>query len=1122
MKILYVSPDQNDASLSQVPSTAGAGVVLRNATNLGEAAHWIFSNLDLAAVILDAEFGLPQCASFVKNLRGRGLSVPLILMASEEGSWMEALSLRPDDCIVQKDVLLSDLEGAVRRAVYRARPSAAFAVLARQVVDIHRQLDRWDREHDLRIESGDLRAAQTALQEQLTRTEAALDQSTTRQTEASQNAVRREEELLCLLREEAERRTTIARLLEEEQRARNEAHDTLKRERLTTAEQVARLREESTVLEQHLASAEAERRDLEKRHAVASAVERTQFAEREARLIAELANSIRIKDALDRQIAERHATCESLQQELESKNAMLERLGQRERELLCLLHEEAERRTATARLLEDEQRARYEADDTLKRERLTTAEQVARLREESTVLEQRLASAEVERRELEQRHAAASAAERTQFAQREARLTAELANSVRTKDALDRQIAELHATCKSLQQELESKNATVERLGQREHELLCLLHEEAESRTAIARLLEDEQRARNEADDTLKRERLTTAGQIARLREESTVLEQRLASAEVERRDLEARHASASAAERAQFAEREARLIAELANNIRVKDALDRQIADNHATCESLQRELESKNGMLERLGQRERELHTLLADVTNSRDALVHEVATSESSLRAAEHRAREQRVAALNERTELEARVADERHRRAALERELQDTRSAAAETRHQLLDKIDVLAAERLREMTVLSDQLAQERRDYHVSVNTLQERVGQLEIERDTLANNFRTHRTVSEEAASRLADERDTLQRAFEEIQQRIDHEFDDYPLPLCRATRAGVVTGANRAFGALLGCPSADAKRRLNLASELFDSSNELAWLVERGVSSEDAPSVECTRRKVDGTRLMLRLRAVPAPDAIHIVVEDLTSNWMLQERLNRAQRMEAVGRMSAEVALTCVNFLRDATEHGSRLLAMVGDGSEARRSGEHMLGEVDRVATSLRQLADYADDQAASLDPVDLHQVLHDLEPILQELAGDEVHVVLPERPPREVPPFTVDVTAQRVERLLINLARYSRGRIPSGGRMVFDVASTTVDGPFVAKYPNVRQGPHVLLTVTQARDGNGLVPSGGAQASTVEGNDDLSALHGLVRHCGGHLGMDTDTTGEMKIKIHLPLRAA
>jgi signal transduction histidine kinase len=214
---------------------------------------------------------------------------------------------------------------------------------------------------------------------------------------------------------------------------------------------------------------------------------------------------------------------------------------------------------------------------------------------------------------------------------------------------------------------------------------------------------------------------------------------------------------------------------------------------------------------------------------------------------------------------------------------------------------------------------------------------------------------------------------------------------------------------------------------------------------------------------------------------------------------------------------------LQGAIDQGRRVIAGLEDRGEARRSGEYMIGEVDRVATSLRQLARYADDQAMSLEPVDLHQVLRDLEPILQELAGDDVQVVLPEQPPREVPPFNVDLTAQRVERLLINLARYSRGRIASGGRMIFEIASTTVDGQFVAKYPNVRHGAHVLLTVTQdgaqpsAVGGNGSEPSLSATAGA-----DLSALHGLVRHCGGHLWMDTDGTGERKIKIHLPLRAA
>ena len=688
MKVLYVSPEQSDP-LRQALDTAGADLLFRSATQLGDAAHWIFSNLDVAAVIVDGEFGQPQCASFLRNLRSRGLSVPLLLMAPETDGWVEALKLSADDCVVPKESLLSDIGGFVRRAVYRARPSAAFTVLAGHVVDIHRQLDRTDREHDLRIEVGDLRAAHTALQE-------------------------------------------------------------------------------------------------------ASAAERTKSAEREARLVAEVANTLTLKDALDRQLVEHRATCATLQQELDSKSATLERLGQREREL------------------------------------------------------------------------------------------------------------------------------------------------------------------------------------------------------------------------------------------------------------------------------------QTMLADATNARDTLASQLAASQSSLRAAEQHAREQRVATLKAETQRDAQ-----------QRAFASTQSGLDRTIAELEGALDTAARE---------------------LVST--------RAERDGLRANVNQARE---------------LQSQLDDMVHRVDHEFENLPLPLCRATRAGVITHANRAFGALLGCPSAGVKRRLSLASELFESSNELAWLIERSASSEEPASIECTRRKVDESRLMLRLRATAAPDAIHIVVEDLTSNWMLQEKLNRAQQMEAVGRMAAEVALTCVSFLQDATNHGRRLIATLEDGSEARRSSEHMIGGVDRVAASLRQLARYADDQVTNLEPVDLHRVMRDLEPILQELAGDDVQVVLPEQPAQELPPFNVDLTAQRVERLLVNLARYSRGRIASGGRMVFEIASTTVDGQFVAKNPNVRRGAHVLLTVTQ--DGTEASTAGGnGSGPTVFGTagGDLSALHGLVRHCGGHLWMDTETTGETKIKIHLPLRAA
>src|SRR5262249_47462590 len=83
MKILDVPPEQNDPSLGHALATAGKDILFSSATQLGEATHWIFSNLDVAALILDAQFGQPQCAAFLKDLRTRGLSAPVILLASE-------------------------------------------------------------------------------------------------------------------------------------------------------------------------------------------------------------------------------------------------------------------------------------------------------------------------------------------------------------------------------------------------------------------------------------------------------------------------------------------------------------------------------------------------------------------------------------------------------------------------------------------------------------------------------------------------------------------------------------------------------------------------------------------------------------------------------------------------------------------------------------------------------------------------------------------------------------------------------------------------------------------------------------------------------------------------------
>jgi len=127
---------------------------------------------------------------------------------------------------------------------------------------------------------------------------------------------------------------------------------------------------------------------------------------------------------------------------------------------------------------------------------------------------------------------------------------------------------------------------------------------------------------------------------------------------------------------------------------------------------------------------------------------------------------------------------------------------------------------------------------------------------------------------------------------------------------------------------------------------------------------------------------------------------------------------------------------------------------------GELLLQEVARGAGFLRQLAVYGTKQA-SLEPADVNRVLRDLEPVLKRIAGDDIELVLP----KTSSPVNVDVEAERVERILVNVAGYSRARMRFGGRLTIELATVIIGREFVAKYPNVRPGDHVLITVTEMR---------------------------------------------------------
>ena len=504
------------------------------------------------------------------------------------------------------------------------------------------------------------------------------------------------------------------------------------------------------------------------------------------------------------------------------------------------------------------------------------------------------------------------------------------------------------------------------------------------------------------------------------------------------------------------------------------------------------------------------------------------------EADRRDADQRHATELGAAAQREEALAGRLDRESTMRASLARELDETR-AKSELEHETLMRLlcerdaelEAQAARHLAAQQAANDALRQAEERHRLAAEAARRDEGRLRQEIDALQRELKVTGTEVEGLRSE-ATRIPLLQMEVEQGKKDARRQFERAPYPLCRCTRDGTITHVNHSLARLLGYRKADDLLNMEFSS-VFECVNDLRWLIERSTNTEVAEAVETTWKTADRRRLHVRLHALTSiAGSIDIAVENITGLREVEERLRQAHRMEAVGRLASEVAVTCDSLLRDVAQGGHQWLDAVSVDVAQRQLGEMLFGEVTRAAGLLRQFAVYGDRQISALQPVSVQKVLRNLGPVLKLVAGEDVRIALP----KTSAPFDVDVEAERVERILVNVASYARERMPHGGRIKIDLATTVVDRRFLASHPNVRPGPHVLLTVTEVRGSLRSVlpiqaqpergPAGATASSSGKPGVDLGALLGLIADCEGHLWMAAEPSGNMTLKIYLPSREA
>jgi PAS domain S-box-containing protein len=216
------------------------------------------------------------------------------------------------------------------------------------------------------------------------------------------------------------------------------------------------------------------------------------------------------------------------------------------------------------------------------------------------------------------------------------------------------------------------------------------------------------------------------------------------------------------------------------------------------------------------------------------------------------------------------------------------------------------------------------------------------------------------------------------------------------------------------------------------------------AQLLGSGDMVKRVPPVRDAFRRLDGSEVEVEVTAIAFLDhgrpSAHLVVHDITERLGLQaaarraeEHLQQAQKMEAVGALAGGVAHEVNNMMSVILGFSEFLLRAPDMGEERLSEVRHIVRAAERTAAVTRQLLAFSRRAFHQPHVLQLGPAMHDLEPVVRRLLGEERHLLVAfDASPR------VRVDKGQLEQVIVNLALNARDAMPVGGTLTMTTAET------------------------------------------------------------------------------------
>ncbi len=240
-----------------------------------------------------------------------------------------------------------------------------------------------------------------------------------------------------------------------------------------------------------------------------------------------------------------------------------------------------------------------------------------------------------------------------------------------------------------------------------------------------------------------------------------------------------------------------------------------------------------------------------------------------------------------------------------------------------------------------------------------------------------------------------------------------------------------------------------------------------------------------------------------------------------LQAQLERAQRMEAIGKLAGGIAHDFNNLLTPILGLAELLMMGAGEDSATREQLRQIMSSAERARDLTQQLLAFSRRQHLETAPIALNPVIRGMKDLLRRTIREDIEIDFDLAPDL----WSARADATQLEQVLMNLAINAQDAMPTGGALRIRTENAVIGPDDDDLRASLNVGEYVKLTVSDTGAGMDaetrahiFEPFFTTKAESGGTGLGLSTVYGIVRQHGGVVTVFSEPGAGSTFRVYLP----